>query len=128
MSGSITEVTTSALCLHSCPNCSSINSAVFQDHSICKNQPHLLLCFADRNLGFKISLHCPCCTFVPSNNYIIPNKSEELEARFAGNERKKLFKMLWYLLTEEENKEPLLPLWHSADGKLARLKRLILSW
>ncbi|XP_030108828.1 transforming growth factor beta-2 proprotein isoform X2 [Mus musculus] len=37
----------------------------------------------DRNLGFKISLHCPCCTFVPSNNYIIPNKSEELEARFA---------------------------------------------
>ncbi|XP_034086287.1 transforming growth factor beta-2 proprotein isoform X2 [Gymnodraco acuticeps] len=37
----------------------------------------------DRNSGFKISLHCPCCTFVPSNNYIIPNKSEELEARFA---------------------------------------------
>ncbi|XP_035464166.1 transforming growth factor beta-2 proprotein isoform X2 [Scophthalmus maximus] len=33
----------------------------------------------DRNSGFKISLHCPCCTFVPSNNYIIPNKSEELE-------------------------------------------------
>ncbi|XP_041844116.1 transforming growth factor beta-2 proprotein [Melanotaenia boesemani] len=38
----------------------------------------------DRNSGFKISLHCPCCTFVQSNNYIIPNKSEELEARFAG--------------------------------------------
>ncbi|XP_028280596.1 transforming growth factor beta-2 proprotein [Parambassis ranga] len=38
----------------------------------------------NRNSGFKISLHCPCCTFVPSNNYIIPNKSEELEARFAG--------------------------------------------
>ncbi|XP_068089008.1 transforming growth factor beta-2 proprotein isoform X2 [Hyperolius riggenbachi] len=38
----------------------------------------------DRNLGFKISLHCPCCTFVPSTNYIIPNKSEELETRFAG--------------------------------------------
>ncbi|XP_027005238.1 transforming growth factor beta-2 proprotein [Tachysurus fulvidraco] len=38
----------------------------------------------DRNNGFKISLHCPCCTFVPSNNYIVPNKSEELEARFAG--------------------------------------------
>ncbi|XP_028984534.1 transforming growth factor beta-2 proprotein [Betta splendens] len=38
----------------------------------------------DRNSGFKISLHCPCCTFVPSNNFIIPNKSEELEARFAG--------------------------------------------
>ncbi|XP_048842217.1 transforming growth factor beta-2 proprotein isoform X1 [Brienomyrus brachyistius] len=38
----------------------------------------------DRNSGFKISLHCPCCTFVPSNNLIIPNKSEELEARFAG--------------------------------------------
>ncbi|NP_001079195.1 transforming growth factor beta-2 proprotein precursor [Xenopus laevis] len=38
----------------------------------------------DRNLGFKISLHCPCCTFIPSNNYIIPNKSEELETRFAG--------------------------------------------
>lgn len=38
----------------------------------------------ERNSGFKISLHCPCCTFVASNNYIIPNKSEELEARFAG--------------------------------------------
>ncbi|XP_072317483.1 transforming growth factor beta-2 proprotein [Eucyclogobius newberryi] len=38
----------------------------------------------DRNSGFKLSLHCPCCTFVSSNNLIIPNKSEELEARFAG--------------------------------------------
>ncbi|XP_028660291.1 transforming growth factor beta-2 proprotein [Erpetoichthys calabaricus] len=38
----------------------------------------------DRNLGFKISVHCPCCTFIPSSNNIIPNKSEELEARFAG--------------------------------------------
>ncbi|KAM9743169.1 transforming growth factor beta-2 proprotein [Menidia menidia] len=38
----------------------------------------------DRNSGFKISLHCPCRTFVPSNNFIIPNKSEELEVRFAG--------------------------------------------
>ncbi|XP_003965777.1 transforming growth factor beta-2 proprotein [Takifugu rubripes] len=37
-----------------------------------------------RNSGFKLSLHCPCCTLIPSNNYIIPNKSEELEARFAG--------------------------------------------
>ncbi|TKC44526.1 hypothetical protein EI555_011637 [Monodon monoceros] len=46
---------------------------------------HEWLHHKDRNLGFKISLHCPCCTFVPSNNYIIPNKSEELEARFAGN-------------------------------------------
>ncbi|KFP73470.1 PREDICTED: transforming growth factor beta-2 isoform X2 [Acanthisitta chloris] len=45
---------------------------------------HEWLHHRDRNLGFKISLHCPCCTFVPSNNYIIPNKSEELEARFAG--------------------------------------------
>uniref|UniRef100_UPI00398E4639 transforming growth factor beta-2 proprotein-like n=1 Tax=Pristiophorus japonicus TaxID=55135 RepID=UPI00398E4639 len=38
----------------------------------------------DRNLGFKISVHCPCCTFIPSSNNILPNKSEELEARFAG--------------------------------------------
>ncbi|XP_013013124.1 transforming growth factor beta-2 proprotein isoform X2 [Cavia porcellus] len=45
---------------------------------------HEWLHHKDRNLGFKISLHCPCCTFVPSNNYIIPNKTEELEARFAG--------------------------------------------
>uniref|UniRef100_A0A8D0H3V9 Transforming growth factor beta n=1 Tax=Sphenodon punctatus TaxID=8508 RepID=A0A8D0H3V9_SPHPU len=45
---------------------------------------HEWLHHRDRNLGFKISLHCPCCTFVPSNNYIIPNKSEELETRFAG--------------------------------------------
>lgn len=44
---------------------------------------HEWLHHKDRNLGFKISLHCPCCTFIPSNNYIIPNKSEELEARFA---------------------------------------------
>ena len=44
----------------------------------------LLPLLPDRNNGFKISLHCPCCTFVPSNNYIIPNKSEELETRFAG--------------------------------------------
>lgn len=106
MSGSITEVTKSALCLPSCPNCCSINSGVFQSHSTCKNQLHSLLCFADRNLGFKISLHCPCCTFVPSNNYIIPNKSEELEARFAGNDRKnpQLFEMLWHSLIEEGNK------------------------
>lgn len=122
MSGSITEVTKSALCLHSCPSSSSINSGVFQNHSVCKNQLHSLLCFADRNLGFKISLHCPCCTFVPSNNYIIPNKSEELEARFAGNQRKKnkqnfsFFKMLWYALIEEGNKKLFLPpKWHSAD-------------
>lgn len=45
---------------------------------------HEWLHHRDRNLGFKISLHCPCCTFVPSSNYIIPNKSEELETRFAG--------------------------------------------
>ncbi|XP_036404840.1 transforming growth factor beta-2 proprotein [Megalops cyprinoides] len=38
----------------------------------------------DRNLGLKLSVHCPCCTFVPSTNNIVPNKSEELEARFAG--------------------------------------------
>ncbi|XP_023566107.1 transforming growth factor beta-2 isoform X3 [Octodon degus] len=48
---------------------------------------HEWLHHKDRNLGFKISLHCPCCTFVPSNNYIIPNKSEELEARFADLSR-----------------------------------------
>lgn len=46
----------------------------------------LCLCFSTgRNNGFKLSLHCPCCTLIPSNNYIIPNKSEELEARFAGD-------------------------------------------
>ncbi|KAJ8405140.1 hypothetical protein AAFF_G00321310 [Aldrovandia affinis] len=38
----------------------------------------------DRNLGLKLSVHCPCCTFVPSTNNIVPNKSEELDARFAG--------------------------------------------
>ncbi|XP_028822701.1 transforming growth factor beta-2 proprotein isoform X2 [Denticeps clupeoides] len=38
----------------------------------------------ERNLGLKLGVHCPCCTFVPSTNNIIPNKSEELEARFAG--------------------------------------------
>ncbi|XP_029470656.1 transforming growth factor beta-2 proprotein-like, partial [Rhinatrema bivittatum] len=38
----------------------------------------------DRNLGFKISVHCPCCTYILSSNNIAPNKSEELEVRFVG--------------------------------------------
>ncbi|XP_078392096.1 transforming growth factor beta-2 proprotein-like [Cetorhinus maximus] len=38
----------------------------------------------DRNQGLKLSVHCPCCTFIPSSNNIISNRSEELEARFAG--------------------------------------------
>ncbi|XP_048475589.1 transforming growth factor beta-2 proprotein [Rhincodon typus] len=38
----------------------------------------------DRNQGLKVSVHCPCCTFIPSSNNIISNSSEELEARFAG--------------------------------------------
>ncbi|XP_005988913.1 transforming growth factor beta-2 proprotein [Latimeria chalumnae] len=42
------------------------------------------LAHRDRNLGLKISVHCPCCTFIPSTNNIVPNKTEELEIRFAG--------------------------------------------
>ncbi|KAG9272555.1 transforming growth factor beta-2-like [Astyanax mexicanus] len=42
------------------------------------------MAFREKNLGLKLSVHCPCCTFVPSTNNIVPNKSEELEARFAG--------------------------------------------
>ncbi|XP_072101869.1 transforming growth factor beta-2 proprotein-like [Mobula birostris] len=38
----------------------------------------------DRNQGLKISVHCPCCTFITSSNNIVPNRTEELEARFAG--------------------------------------------
>ncbi|KAM6923570.1 transforming growth factor beta-2 proprotein [Xenentodon cancila] len=38
----------------------------------------------EHNLGLKLGVHCPCCTFVPSTNNIVPNKSEELEALFAG--------------------------------------------
>ncbi|XP_062821238.1 transforming growth factor beta-2 proprotein-like [Anolis carolinensis] len=38
----------------------------------------------ERNLGLKLGVHCPCCTFVPAGNTISPNHSEELEARFAG--------------------------------------------
>ena len=38
----------------------------------------------EKNLGLRLSVHCPCCTFVPSTNNILPNKSEELEALFAG--------------------------------------------
>ncbi|XP_068439403.1 transforming growth factor beta-2 proprotein [Clinocottus analis] len=38
----------------------------------------------ENNLGLKMGVHCPCCTFVPSTNNIVPNKSEELEALFAG--------------------------------------------
>lgn len=44
----------------------------------------LCLCGAENNLGLKLGVHCPCCTFVPSTNNIVPNKSEELEALFAG--------------------------------------------
>ncbi|MBW02037.1 Transforming growth factor beta-2, partial [Eschrichtius robustus] len=54
---------------------------------------HEWLHHKDRNLGFKISLHCPCCTFVPSNNYIIPNKSEELEARFADTQHSRVLSL-----------------------------------
>ncbi|XP_014068438.1 transforming growth factor beta-2 proprotein [Salmo salar] len=42
------------------------------------------LAHRERNLGLKLGVHCPCCTFVPSTNSIVFNKSEELEARFAG--------------------------------------------
>ncbi|XP_061461908.1 transforming growth factor beta-2 proprotein-like [Rhineura floridana] len=38
----------------------------------------------ERNLGFKLGVHCPCCTYVPAGNTINPNHSEELEAQFAG--------------------------------------------
>ncbi|XP_069749999.1 transforming growth factor beta-2 proprotein-like [Narcine bancroftii] len=38
----------------------------------------------DKNQGLKISVHCPCCTFITSSNNIVPNRTEELEARFAG--------------------------------------------
>ncbi|XP_044304317.1 transforming growth factor beta-2 proprotein-like [Varanus komodoensis] len=38
----------------------------------------------ERNLGLKLGVHCPCCTYVPAGNTINPNHSEELEARFAG--------------------------------------------
>ncbi|XP_034037854.1 LOW QUALITY PROTEIN: transforming growth factor beta-2 proprotein [Thalassophryne amazonica] len=45
---------------------------------------------AENNLGLKLGVHCPCCTFVPSTNNIVPNKSEELEAFFAGVDDEKL--------------------------------------
>ncbi|KAM9795491.1 transforming growth factor beta-2 proprotein [Neosynchiropus ocellatus] len=38
----------------------------------------------ENNLGLRLGVHCPCCTFVPSTNNIVPNKSEELETLFAG--------------------------------------------
>lgn len=41
-------------------------------------------CWSEHNLGLRLGVHCPCCTFVPSTNNIVPNKSEELEALFAG--------------------------------------------
>ncbi|XP_074530299.1 transforming growth factor beta-2 proprotein [Halichoeres trimaculatus] len=39
---------------------------------------------AENNLGLKLGVHCPCCTFIPATNNIVPNKSEELEVLFAG--------------------------------------------
>ncbi|XP_061786416.1 transforming growth factor beta-2 proprotein [Nerophis lumbriciformis] len=44
----------------------------------------------ENNLGLKLGVHCPCCTFVPSTNNIVPNKSEELEALFAGVDNEQL--------------------------------------
>lgn len=38
----------------------------------------------ENNLGLRLGVHCPCCTFVPSTNNIVPNKGEELETLFAG--------------------------------------------
>ncbi|KAK0131057.1 Transforming growth factor beta-2 [Merluccius polli] len=48
---------------------------------------------AEKNLGLKLGVHCPCCTFVPSTNNILPNKSEELEALFAGVDDEQLRQM-----------------------------------
>ncbi|KAF0039816.1 transforming growth factor beta-2 proprotein [Scophthalmus maximus] len=47
----------------------------------------------ENNLGLKLGVHCPCCTFVPSTNNIVPNKSEELEALFAGLDDEQLRQM-----------------------------------
>ncbi|XP_068181706.1 transforming growth factor beta-2 proprotein [Antennarius striatus] len=44
----------------------------------------------ENNLGLKLGIHCPCCTFIPSTNNIVPNKSEELEALFAGVDDERL--------------------------------------
>lgn len=44
----------------------------------------LHITLSERNLGLKLGVHCPCCTFVPSTNSIVFNKSEQLETRFAG--------------------------------------------
>lgn len=61
----------------SLPACTAIHTSVFA---------HLFPFFPpiENNLGLKLGVHCPCCTFVPSTNNIVPNKSEELEALFAG--------------------------------------------
>ncbi|MEQ2197046.1 hypothetical protein XENOCAPTIV_021763 [Xenoophorus captivus] len=47
----------------------------------------------ENNLGLKLGVHCPCCTFVPSTNNIVLNKSEELEALFAGVDDERLRQM-----------------------------------
>lgn len=47
----------------------------------------------ENNLGLKLGVHCPCCTFIPSTNNIVPNKSEELEALFAGVDDERLRQM-----------------------------------
>ncbi|XP_068614454.1 transforming growth factor beta-2 proprotein-like [Brachionichthys hirsutus] len=44
----------------------------------------------ENNVGLKLGIHCPCCTFVPSTNNIVPNKSEELEALFSGVDDERL--------------------------------------
>lgn len=60
-------------------------------YSVCELHFHQLILlslsplhWSENNLGLKLGVHCPCCTFVPSTNNIVPNKSEELEALFAG--------------------------------------------
>ncbi|CAG5990191.1 transforming growth factor beta-2 proprotein [Menidia menidia] len=47
----------------------------------------------ENNLGLKLGVHCHCCTFVPATNNIVPNKSEELEALFAGVDDERLRQM-----------------------------------
>ncbi|KAM9377817.1 transforming growth factor beta-2 proprotein [Pholidichthys leucotaenia] len=47
----------------------------------------------ENNLGLKLGVHCPCCTFIPSTNNIVLNKSEELEALFAGVDDEQLRQM-----------------------------------
>lgn len=87
--GSITEVT-SALCLHSCPNCSSINSAVFQGHSMSKKATYFYVLQTgtlDLRLAYIVHAAPSCLPIIISSQIKVRSLKQDLQVM----KEKKLF-------------------------------------